>query len=52
VRFKPGSKKQALLTPALRLSGTMILGTPPKKVSARPWAPIQSGSVWLQVASA
>src|SRR5690606_34094553 len=35
-----------------RLSGTISRGTPPKKANMRTCEPIQSGSVWVQVASA
>ena len=42
----------AWLTAALRLSGTTTWGTPPNAVKARTWDPIQSGRLWLQVASA
>jgi hypothetical protein len=34
------------------LSGTSCAGAPPMKASARTCAPIQSGSVWVQLASA
>jgi hypothetical protein len=35
-----------------RISGTARRGTPPKARNIRTWAPIQSGSAWLQLASA
>ena len=38
--------------PDFRLSDTTIAGTPPKKAKARVCEPIQSGSAWVQVASA
>ena len=43
---------EALMMPAFRLSLTVWRATPPKSVKARPCAAIQSGSFWLQVASA
>jgi hypothetical protein len=36
----------------LVLSGTSSLGTPPSAAKARVWAPIQSASAWVQLASA
>jgi hypothetical protein len=36
----------------LGLSGTSCAGTPPMKASARTCEPIQSGSVWVRLASA
>jgi hypothetical protein len=38
--------------PERRLSHTICRGTPPKNASALTWALIQSGSDWLQTASA
>ena len=46
-----GSYRQALMTATLALSGTMRRGTPPMAARARVWAPIQSPSVCVQVAS-
>jgi hypothetical protein len=45
-----GSNHSALATPAFRLSQTIAFVTPPKKVSARHWPSIQSGSFWLKLA--
>ena len=36
----------------LVLSGTSSFGTPPSAAKARVWAPIQSRSAWVQLASA
>ena len=36
----------------LLVSGTSSLGTPPSAAKARVWAPIQSASAWVQLASA
>ena len=46
------ARKQAFVTPDLRLSDTICAGTPPNQASARPCDPIQSGSVCVHVASA
>jgi len=40
------------MTATLVLSGTSNLGTPPIAAKARVWAPIQSASAWVQLASA
>ena len=40
------------MTPLFRLSGTSSFGTPPKKRNMRTCAPVQSGNVCVQVASA
>ncbi len=45
-------KRQALVMPERRLSGTRISGAPPVNSGVRTWAPIQSGSPWVYVASA
>src|SRR5215471_17452787 len=47
-----GSKNDGLLIPLLRLSGTSSRGQPPKNSNIRTCDPIQSGSDWVQVASA
>ena len=47
-----GIVEGGLVDPALRLSGTSSFGAPPKKRNMRTWAPVQSGSVCVQVASA
>src|SRR5215467_643889 len=47
-----GSKNDGLLIPLLRLSGTSTRGQPPKNSNMRTCDPIQSGSDWVQVASA
>jgi hypothetical protein len=39
------------MTPDFRLSDTTSAGTAPNAAKARVWAPIQSGSAWLQLAS-
>ena len=40
------------MTETLVLSGTSSLGTPPSAAKAWVWAPIQSASAWVQLASA
>jgi hypothetical protein len=47
-----GLVKAGASAPDFRLSDTTSLGAAPKKPKARVCAPIQSGSVWLQLASA
>src|SRR6185369_11916616 len=48
----PGSYRHATVTAAFSPSGTSIVGTPPKYVSARTCAPTKSSTFWLKTASA
>ena len=43
-RLRPGSYQLARVTPTFGLSGISCAGTPPMKVSAGTYEPIQSGS--------
>jgi hypothetical protein len=47
-----GSWKQALVIPALRLSLTVWRVAPPRKAKVRTCEPIQSGRLWVKLASA
>ena len=38
--------------PERRVSESLIVGTPPRKANVRTCEPVQSGSVWIEVASA